>query len=526
MFKPAIVSNRNDWFEVDSVSVQDLWGADFCVPGVKRKIQSPPKPDTFLIHRSHLPLMGHPEAIKICTEREAGDWAARDRETEARGFKLRITQQQALDYFKPRRGILLGDDMRTGKTLASMMAHDPKRGPLVIVAPLSTRAVWFGWLKRVFPDLPIAKCIGRKIDPALLKYPIVFIHYDLIKDWQVLMPIGTLIFDEGQAIMNSKTLRSKAAAILASRAEKVIVATGTPIWDRPKDLWNIVSMLAPAAWGSYYDFGNRYGAPVQTAYGVDFPGISNADELRLRLSEVMIRRLWKDVQSDLPATTRNIVVAEVDDVTRRKLDVLAGKLKSERTNTAGNLATYRRQLCSVKLRAVLERAKKDLAGGDPLVIWTWHKDFADEITQAFDGQARMITGDIPPVKRDAIMDAWRQTANGVLVSTMPVAQVGIDLSHAPNAIFAELDYVPAIIAQAEMRTYDPKRPMNITFVVADHVVDQRIMKSLIAKLGASDPIGLGSAVDAIEAIRDALLGPNEEGDMARFLDDLLASEVG
>lgn len=525
MLRP--LASKPDWFVIDQATVKPLWGPDWATPGLKRH---PREPELYLVHRNHLPLLQHPEAIKICTERQAGDWVARDRKTEALGFKLRTTQQQAIDFIEPRRGTLLGDDMRLGKTLTAIMSHDPARGPLVVVAPLSTRGVWLGWIRRVFPETPIGICIGRKIDREKLGQPIVFIHYDLIKDWQTAMPIGTLVLDEGQAIVRRDTKRTMAAAVLASRAAKVIIATGTPIWDRPKDLWSAASILAPGAWGDYYAFGNRYGAPVETAYGVDFPGLSNADELRARLSEVMIRRLWKDVQSDLPPISRNIIVAEVDDATRRKLDVLAGKLKSERTNTAGNLSHYRSQLCKVKLKAVVEEAKRVLAQGGSLVIWTWHKEFAADIVKALEDssrpQAHLITGDVAPDLRDEIIARWRDESNGVIVSTMATLQVGVDLSHAPDAIFAELDWVPAMIAQTEMRTYDPQRAMRLTFVVADHVIDQRIIKALISKLGSSDPVGLGAAIDAIEAIRSALHGANEEGDMARFMDDLLASEVG
>lgn len=520
------LASKPDWFVIDQTTAKPLWGPDWATPGLKRH---PREPELYLVHRNQLPLLQHPDAIKFCTERRAGDWRGRDLRTQLLGFELRTSQQQAIDFIEPRRGTLLGDSMRLGKTLSCIMSHDPKRGPLVVVAPLSTRGVWLGWIKRVFPEVPIGICIGRKIDREKLKLPIVFIHYDLIKDWQTAMPIGTLVLDEGQALVNRSTKRTLAAAVLASRAEKVIVATGTPIWDRPKDLWSIASILAPGAWGDYYAFGRRYGAPIETAYGVDFPGISNADELRTRLSEVMIRRLWKDVQSDLPPITRSIVVSEVDEATRRKLDVLAGKLKSDRTNTAGNLSHYRSQLCKVKLKTVVEEAKRTLAQGGPLVIWTWHKAFAADIVKALEDpsrpQAHLITGDVSPDLRDEIIGRWRNEPNGVLVSTMATLQVGVDLSHASDAIFAELDWVPPVIAQTEMRTYDPKRPMCLTFVVADHVIDQRIIKALISKLGSSDPVGLGSAIDAIEAIRDALHGPNDEGDMARFMDDLLASGV-
>ena len=111
----------------------------------------------------------------------------------------------------------------------------------------------------------------------------------------------------------------------------------------------------------------------------------------------------------------------------------------------------------------------------------------------------------------------------MLVAGMPVAQAGIDLSHARIAIFAEIDFTPAVLGQAEMRTFSPLRGMDIIFVIANHIVDQRIVRALINKLSAANPLGVGAAVEAIDALRDAVMGPQDEGDLDRLFDDLLAS---
>jgi len=104
---------------------------------------------------------------------------------------------------------------------------------------------------------------------------------------------------------------------------------------------------------------------------------------------------------------------------------------------------------------------------------------------------------------------------------MAVAQVGLDFSHAHLAVFAEIDYTPAILTQAEMRTFSPARPMNITYIVADHHVEQRVVLALTRKLEAANPLGVGAANDAITLLRHALQGPIEDPDMDRLLADLL-----
>ena len=127
-------------------------------------------------------------------------------------------------------------------------------------------------------------------------------------------------------------------------------------------------------------------------------------------------------------------------------------------------------------------------------------------------------------ERERRIAAWKASEEPVaLIANMAVAQVGLDFSKAPVAIFVEIDWTPAIIGQAEMRTYDPTRPMDVIFIVANHLVDQRIVRVLVVKLGAADSIGVGAAVEAIDALRDAVMGPVREGDLDRLLEDFLAS---
>lgn len=507
---------RQDWFRVDVEDAKPLLG----LPGLHIEGAR------FVVHRSLLTLLDHPTARSLLADiAPKTTWAARNIWTGLRGFQLRTTQHQAIDFIEPRKSVLLGDDMRLGKTLTAIMCHDFARGPFVVVAPLSTRGVWLGWLKRVFPEHAdnIGVLRGRKFDPELVKRPIVFAHYDIIAQWLSPAKIGTLVFDEAHVLTNRQAKRTLAATYLRVQAERVIALTGTPIWDLPSDLWSIVGLVAPAAWGSYHDFCQRYGAPENTGYGTVYAGLSNGTELKERMTEIMLRRRWVDVSEDVPAITRSVVVSEVDDAARRKLDILSAKIQSERTNTAGNLAAYRRQITSTKMTTVKHEITKVISRGEPVVVWTWHKDYADAIAKEFPERAHVIHGDIAPEEREKRIEAWKTSPANVLIATMAVAQVGVDFSHARIAIFAEIDYTPAIIGQAEMRTFSPTRGMDVIFIVANHLVDQRIVRALVRKLSAADPLGVGAAVDAIDALRDAIIGPNEVGDLDRLMEDLLAS---
>jgi len=511
-------ASRADWFVTDGDTITSLSN----VPGLKFLGTRYGGGSRWEIHRSHLPLLDDPQA-RAALALGPTDWVARDRATHDRGFQLRNVQHAAVDFITRRRGTLLGDEQRVGKTLSTIMSHDPSTGPFVVICPAMVRPVWIGWLRKVFPGEEIGVLSTHTFDAKVIQKKLVVGHYDILPWWQSARPIGTLVFDEAHLLTNQHARRSKAAVFLASRAQRVICATGTPIWNMPTNLWNVLGLVAPAAFGGYHEFAQRYGAPIPSAYGTKYTGISNEEELRERLSEVMIRRRWVDVVDDLPAISRNVALVDLDDATQRKLDLMAAEILSDKSKatTIGLLASYREKLSHVKGPIAIEQTTAMLDRGEPVVVWTWHVDLATEIAHALGNRAFLVTGDVLGDKRDAAIAAWNAHPAGALVCTMAVAQVGLDFSHAHLAIFVEIDYTPAILAQAEMRTYAPTRPMNITYVVANHMIEHRIVMALTKKLSAADPLGVGAAGETIAALDVALNGPVEEPDMDRLLADIL-----
>lgn len=490
------------------------------------------KYNTFQLHRTHLPLVDDLDAARICAPLSIDETARLrlDAQTEALGFKLRTHRHAAREFARARRGVLIADEPRVGKTIESIMAHDPALGRLVIIAPLMVRETWLGWLRRVFPGEDIGIMTGKVFDRAEASKPIVFGHYSILKAWSSDTPSGTLILDEIHELSNPRSKRTEGAAMLASRAERVIGLTGTPIWNRPIGMWSILALLAPGAFGTRHEYGLRYCNGQPGAHGFTYDGATNSDALDRRLSQIKIRRRHADVQSDLPPISRDVIVAEVSDVWRRKLDFAADALrKSDFTNTAGQLARYRAVLAQVKLDVTIDHTKKIVNNGEPLVVWTWHKDAANKIHKRLEEEgvlSFLCHGDVSPAKRESAMAQWKLSLNGVLVITIPTGMVGIDLAHAKRALFVEIDYTPALMEQAEKRTYSPMRPSYITYVVADHLIDRRMVEALSVKLTASRPLGLTAAEEAIDLLHELFGGSarNDNFDEKRLMMALLEIE--
>ncbi|KKK71730.1 hypothetical protein LCGC14_2910990, partial [marine sediment metagenome] len=68
-----------------------------------------------------------------------------------------------------------------------------------------------------------------------------------------------LVVDECHKIKNKRTQRAK--AVNAIKARQRLYLTGTPIVNRPVELWPIISMLDPATFSDFFKFAKRYCNP-------------------------------------------------------------------------------------------------------------------------------------------------------------------------------------------------------------------------------------------------------------------------
>lgn len=526
-FRPH--ASKPDWFVAPLTWFSDLQG----VPGLVLS------PSVMAVHRSHLPLLSsrHPEVRgfidRSCdrTERDRLDAAC-----EPLGYKLRDYQHEAREFVLGRRGTLLALQMRLGKTCVAVTSHDPASGCLFVVAPLAARQVWTTWMNRRFPDEPVEILTGKTWDPSRVQNKkLVFCHYDILRFWQssgFKTKIGTIVFDEAHLLSSKGTAskRTQAAYLLCGNAERVITATGTPLWNRPYDMWPILMCTTAGGWGTRSDFGRRYADPQIGTHGTKYAGASNVEEFRERLTEVMIRRTWREVLTELPAIERNVEVVELKQSHALQLDTLLETLRvpGDVQTRIGEMARIRRLLGSIKAPVAVEATASILDGGESVVLWAWHRDVAHAMAQALADlghRTYTVTGEEnDQTQRDRILDAWRgEIRPSALVCTISVGQVAIDLSHARHCVFAEVDFTPTTVAQAEMRTFAATRPMTVTYIVADHPVDQALVGALLKKCELGESIGVPAAEASIECLADAFGLNPERADLSRLMGAFLAS---
>ena len=82
----------------------------------------------------------------------------------------------------------------------------------------------------------------------------------------------TFIADESHYLKSRDAKRTKALIPILTAAKRVILISGTPMLNRPVELFNILKILKPDIIDTFSDYAARYCNPQQTPYGMKYDG--------------------------------------------------------------------------------------------------------------------------------------------------------------------------------------------------------------------------------------------------------------
>jgi len=243
------------------------------------------------------------------------------------GRTLYPFQLEGVKFIERKNGrALIGDEMGLGKTiqaLAYLHIH-PELRPALVICPASLKLNWKREAEAAIPGIRVHLISGKKAEqfPAGDLY---IINYDIVADRLddiIKAGVKVMVLDECHHCKNRSAKRTKAIIGYKdkdgevhdglSKTAHVIALSGTPIVNRPIEIYPAVKMLAPQEIPSFMPFAKRYCGAYHNGYGWDFKGATNTAELHDLLTRtVMIRHLKKDVLQDLPEKQRCVVPLEM-----------------------------------------------------------------------------------------------------------------------------------------------------------------------------------------------------------------------
>lgn len=417
-------------------------------------------------------------------------------------------QKAGISYASGRKGSLIADEMGLGKTIQAIgvINADSNIKSVLIVCPFSLKLNWQRELKKwLINELSVGMTNGGcpETDIVIVNFDGLRKHGETLakRDWDM------IVVDECHLIKNPETQRCINVFKVASKAKRRVALTGSPIANRPKELFTILQLVCPEVWdppgqvkdkktkqyvqvsegkgAGFWRFAKRYCNAHKNGYGWDLNGASNLDELHTKLrTSCMIRRLKADVLKELPAKRRQLIEvpsnAAFDDIDaeyrRHYVDSdeaeaeveiarLTGSDKDyekavSRLESAGKIAftelsRARHAMGLAKVEFAIDHVKDLLENVNKVIVFAHHHDVINALEEGLrEFNPVKLTGETKELDRQKHVDSFQQNEKcRVFIGSISAAGVGLTLTAASTVVFVELDWVPMMLSQAEDRAH-------------------------------------------------------------------------
>ena len=428
--------------------------------------------------------------------------------------KLRPYQRRGLDFLAFAGdlggGAILADDMGLGKTvqtlawLEHLRRRDPDGGPSLVVCPASVVHNWRREAERFLPSLRVLVLERGSERHALraevARHDLVVTNYALLRRdadaWRE-TKLRAVILDEAQNVKNPDAAVTHAARDLSARYR--LALTGTPLENRPLDLFSIASVVCPGYLGTRAQFVAHF----------DHPDLPPARRVLLaaKLRPILLRRLKRDVASDLPerieeqrdceltagqrrlylaelARSRDLVArleGEPDGLKKNRITILAALTRLRQICCHPALVGGKDELGAGKIEALFDLLEPLLAEGHKVLVFSQFVAMLRILEQelAARGMAHhVLTGET--VHRERVLQRFADDPRpAVFLLSLKAGGTGLNLTAASYVVLFDPWWNPAVEAQAIDRSH---RIGQDRTVIAYRLIARGTIEEKIAEL--------------------------------------------
>lgn len=414
-------------------------------------------------------------------------------------------QKEGVAFINYNAPTLLADDMGLGKTVQALawISH-LNQFPGIIVAPNSIIRQWEQQIKKfintndykgqlsIFSNTENIVHIIRGLHPYQLpEAKFYIIHYGLLRGWKKELPeynFNFLVFDEIQELRHKNTEKYSAASLLAESVEKRIGMSGTPIYNKGGEIWNVTNIIEMNCLGDWESFTREW------CYGYGSEVVADPELLgeHLRREGLMLRRTKDEVLNELPAKRR--VVQEIDhdeSILSTALESVVEYLKKLETTTdhlergrlRRRISEGTRQATGIaKAPYVAAFVKMLLESGEAVILYGWHHEVYEVWMEELKKYNPVkITGLETEKQKEENKKKFIDGKTNIIIISLRAA-AGLDgLQHRANInVFGELDWSPGIHSQCEDRTHriGQKDSVLSYYLVSSGGADEAMLEAL------------------------------------------------
>lgn len=441
-------------------------------------------------------------------------------------------QKQGVMFIENKNGrALIADEMGLGKTVQALswLNLHPDKRPAIVICPSSLKVNWYReckkWIVGSNPEiLESTKSYKTHGD-------ILVINYDILHGWiERLKKINpqVIIADEAQYIKNPKAKRTTAFKKLNRSVDHLIGLTGTPIDNKPVELYSIISSINPTIFPNYYSYVYKFCGGKRNPWGgIDTSEATNKEELhRILKNTIMIRRMKSEVMKELPPKQivkvplsisnrplytkaenefiqyLNIRYNKINDDLKEELKNFAKRhkievsdelddseiaylksLKLEKASALGQIEYLKQIAIDGKMDEIINWIETFLESGEKLVVFAIHKRIIKKLIETFPDCVYIHGGVSKKHRQQAIDDFQNNSKVQLFIANMQSAGVGITLTSASNIAIIQYPWSPSIINQAIDRVHRITQIHQVTawMLVAENTIEEKIIDVLKKK---------------------------------------------
>ncbi len=425
------------------------------------------------------------------------------------GLTLRPYQQRGFQWLHTldqlHMGGVLADDMGLGKTvqvIALLLATRQSGQTSLVVAPTTLTYNWLSELERFAPDLSVMVLAGsaaqrqsqirhvkevKDVDVLITSYPLIRQDIDHLTD----IDFRFAILDEAQHIKNAGS--KGAIAVRQLRARTRFALTGTPLENGVGELWSIFNFVLPGYLLSYSAFMRRY------QDGTD------AEDLRRRISPFLMRRLKKEVLTELPDKIETVMTSQMSPEQskvyqatmlrlRDRVDSIVKEKGFERGRTEVLAAiTQLREICchpalvlddytgtSGKLDMLLDILPEAIEKGRRVLLFSAFTSMLKILKKELENsgyEVMYLDGDTPAPNRVQMCEQFNGGQGQIFLISLKAGGTGLNLTGADMVIHYDPWWNPAAEDQATDRAYriGQTRKVEVIRLVTHASIEEQVV---------------------------------------------------
>jgi SWI/SNF-related matrix-associated actin-dependent regulator 1 of chromatin subfamily A len=459
-------------------------------------------------------------------------------------------QEEGTRFLREREAAALFDEQGLGKSkqLIDAIAQEIQAGVLdgaLIICPNTLKTTWGDEVEQHSSSRYSVFGAGKKARRVAfrsLRAVFYVINYEAVAaelpSLRALLRFKrmALVLDESHRIKTPTARVTRAVHSLRSEAAKRYIMTGTPVANKPEDLWSQCFFLDDGE-----TLGQSFDA-FRTRFCTSEGGYTRIEELRERLASVSLRR-EKEGTVQLPSKTVSRVSVALRGEQLRMYEEMRNNLAlwvrdlsgAEFVASADNILTRLVRLAQLasnpslidsryretpaKFRALDELLPIYLRdSSDKVIVWT---SFVGNIPAL---QARFakfkpvcLFGEMDSRSRDRSVSAFKRDADvRLLIANPAAAREGLTLTQARTAIYVDRTFnlVDFLQSQDRIHRLSQSKDCEIVLLVGDGTIDEFIdfsigQKHRLARYTQSDSNEISQADLALEKpdVLRALIDP-------------------